>query len=606
MNTNQLKNNRFKEARPEDTIKKIQDILVSIGIETEELWFPESVIGTFSLRVNLKGTLIGSNGKGMTREFAKASAYAEFIERFQNNKLVSNAILATVMRRREKAPYFCKNEKFFSAEELTKENNAFIRYFCKRRGVDFEDKSAVIKFLQKYQKMDYNILKQKNQFLCIPFYSMKEGKEVYIPFFMANLHYGSNGMCAGNTKAEAIVQGLSEIIERMIQTEIVMECISLPNIPESYLEKYDYIYKMYSEVKKFCDGYTILIKDCSMGGKYSAAALVLIEKDTGKFGVKVGCHPDYCVALERLFTEATQGISLQCFAKKTEIDFYNEGVSTEINRMNGYKTADAKFPYQLLSDESDYKFCEPCSVEGKTNEQLLESMEKIFLDQGIDILIRDVSFLGFPSYQIIIPGYSELNNPNDMYFEAENTRFHVQPLIQNPELIQRRDCKYVISVVNYFKYNLLENSMKVLSGCFLGTGFPCAEIGMDQYYFLAMCHAYMGQFDKAAEFIEFVNQILARDAIKEKLVEYRSVEHYFKAMHIMGNHEKVMGYLQKMFRDEICKWIDDMFGNSDKILVKQFASVDLSSINPGEILQPDNKLFEFTSFESLYEKYINA
>ena len=74
----------YKDAIPQDTLTYISEILSDIGIEFCEHWFEESSIGTHSLRVTVKGTGIGTNGKGVTREFAKASAYAEFLERYQN------------------------------------------------------------------------------------------------------------------------------------------------------------------------------------------------------------------------------------------------------------------------------------------------------------------------------------------------------------------------------------------------------------------------------------------------------------------------------------------------------------------------------------------
>ena len=43
-----------------------------------------------------------------------------------------------------------------------------------------------------------------------------------------------------------------------------------------------------------------------MGGKYPVAALIILEKNTGKYGIKLGCHPDFGVAMERTFTEAAQ------------------------------------------------------------------------------------------------------------------------------------------------------------------------------------------------------------------------------------------------------------------------------------------------------------
>lgn len=600
-----LRENKFKEVSASQTVDKIKGILQHIGIETEESWFPVSSIGTYSLRLNVKGTIIGSNGKGMTREFAQASAYAEFIERLQNNKLQGNATLTTVLRNNKQGPFLYKNEKILDSATLAEESNAFIKMFARKRDIDPSNKGEVANLLLSVQKMDYNILNEKDRFLCNPYYSVKEDKMVYIPYFIANLHYGSNGMCAGNTRNEALVQGLSEVIERVVQTKIVMEQVELPDVPETYLEKYPSIYEMYQKIKE-SKKYSVILKDCSFGGKYPAVALILLEKDTGKFGVKVGCHPDYAIALERLFTEATQGISVERFARKTKFDFFNKGVSTALNLMNGHKTADALYPYQLFTLKSEYEFVEPSKLDGCSNEELFESMKKLLLDDGYDILIHDVSYLGFPSYQILVPGLSELINPEPVYFEAENTRFHVQPLLNQPKYITVENCKYVISVIKYFKYNLLENSMKNLSGFLSQEQFPAQDIGMDQYYYLAMCYAFLGEYALAAEEISIICLVIQRDSIQKNAVFYQCMEQYLKGMAVRKEHQEVMQYLRRLFNSDICDKVDEMMCEREKILIKQFLNVDVQGVIKNPQSQEADVAREYLVYQDICMKFKQA
>lgn len=48
----------------------------------------------------------------------------------------------------------------------------------------------------------------------------------------------------------------------------------------------------------------------------------MIEKNTGKFGFKLGAHPDYGIAMERCFTEAAQGRDIYEYAQRCLFDFY--------------------------------------------------------------------------------------------------------------------------------------------------------------------------------------------------------------------------------------------------------------------------------------------
>ena len=52
-------------------------------------------------------------------------------------------------------------------------------------------------------------------------------------------------MSAGNSPAEAIVQGLAEIVERFVQKKIIVEALQLPNVPDDVIKKYPYVYSMF-------------------------------------------------------------------------------------------------------------------------------------------------------------------------------------------------------------------------------------------------------------------------------------------------------------------------------------------------------------------------
>lgn len=597
-----MNNNNYKEELPAKTVEKLKKKLEEMKIEVVEDWSPESTIGTLSLRLNIKGTSIGSNGKGMTEQYARASAYAEFFERYQNMKMQGNSTLCNVLRNNKYEFQLFPDEKLLSAEELVKDNNAFIKMFLKQRKiVDFKDTKNAIDTLSRIQKMDYNLFLKKDKFLSMPFYSVNEHRVTYVPYFSANLHYGSNGMCAGNTPSEALVQGLSEVVERLVQTKIVMERVKLPDVSEEYLMKCPSIYNMYKIIRQLKD-YEVIIKDCSFGGKYSAVALVIVEKNTGKCGVKVGAHPDYSIAIERLFTEATQGLNLEHFAKKTVVDFYNNGVNTRTNLMNGFKTGDALYPYELLCEESEYEFVEPVEGSNMSNKEMLQSMINLFLDDGYDVLIHDVSYLGFPSYQVLVPGVSEMNYPEDNYFEAENTRFHIQQLLNNPKYINTDNCKYVISVINFYKHSLMDNTMTSLTGYFSNEEYPAKEVGLDQYYFLSMCYLMLGDYEAARKEMWLINTSIEQRNIPLN-IKYRCIEYYMAGMANIKDHNKVMRYIRKLFHEDISNEMEELFSDPHNILVKQYPTFDIQAVRVDGNKNEQLKAREYLIFEDILKKY---
>jgi len=56
----------YKDSSPDATVDRLLKILHECGIDTEEAWGDKSSVDTYSLRVAIKGTTIGTNGKGVT------------------------------------------------------------------------------------------------------------------------------------------------------------------------------------------------------------------------------------------------------------------------------------------------------------------------------------------------------------------------------------------------------------------------------------------------------------------------------------------------------------------------------------------------------------
>ena len=295
----ELQDRRYKETTPEETVKRIKKILNEIGIEVEEKWQKKSSVGTYALRVRIKGSDMGQNGKGMTKEFAMASGYAEFLERLQNGVFRFRKEKPT-----EELPFTnFPDEKNLTVEELMNEKNSIIENILNTNNYEKNTKEEKIKYIKEI--MNVGDEKQENgNIVSVPYYSVKYKNIQYIPCELFSYSFGTNGMCAGNSPEEALIEGLSEILERYVAIRILEEKLVLPEIPESYIENFPKVKKMVEKLKEK-DEYYFRLVDCSLGGKYPVAGLYIIQKNTGRFGFKLGAHPDYGVAMERCFTEET-------------------------------------------------------------------------------------------------------------------------------------------------------------------------------------------------------------------------------------------------------------------------------------------------------------
>lgn len=587
----------FKECPPEETVKKLKSILAEMDIETEEQFIQESSIGTYSMRVLFKGSNIGTNGKGVSREYCMASAYAELFERYQNDLL---EIWNNEQKEKNQYGFYrAYDEKILTTAEIISENNPFIRYYFKVRNMenaDFMDKVNAFNDIQRY---DYWLYQLDGKYVTIPFYSVRANKTVNMPYHTYIKYYGSNGMCAGNTSSEAIVQGLSEIFERVVSSRIFIEKPTLPDIPETYIKKFPLIDELYTKLKQNKE-YEYFLKDCSFGGLYPVAALIVVHKNTGAFGIKLGSHPNYGIAMERCFTEAAQGRDIYEYSQTSILDFYNTEVDSSKNICNSHKTGRAKWPYQVFGDHPTYKFIEMPDVSNDTNEDLMRKWINNITTEGYDVLIRDVSYLGFPSYHIIIPGLSELQNADDKLFRAHNTRLFTQKLLTHPEDISTYTIKYMLATFNYFKDIILENEIKEYfkAQSIEDNYFPGQEIGCDMLYMQAMCYAYLNEYNLATEMMCYIKDQYSRIIGEIKQANYyNALYYYFMGMDIINNHNQIMQYIAIFFDKEIVQKINEVFSQKITIFTKQYPKVDdsigLKNTFSNVIEKNRNKLFDY-------------
>lgn len=559
----ELQERRYKEVLPQKTVEKLKGLLKQLGIEVEEKWIDESSVGTYSLRVCVKGTNIGQNGKGMTKEFAMASGYAEFFERFQNGMFRFRLEKPT-----EELPFtYAPDEKTLSVEELMDKENSFLDNLVEANGHSEDTKQNQIKYIKHVLNQDTTLVEKEN-YLSLPYYSVKNSNITYVPERLFSYTCNSNGMCAGNSKEEALIEGLSEIFERYAGIEIFKRKLTLPEIPESYIEKFPKVKQMVEKLKKN-EKYYFRLVDCSFGGKYPVAGLYIIDKNTGKFGFKLGAHPDYGIAMERCFTEASQGRDIYEYAETCLFDFYAEEGNRERNFTEFIYGDFSAVPYQILGKKLDYEFAEMPDVSDLDNKEILRRMVKTILDEGKDILIRNVTSLGFPAYRIIVPGMSEISfDPTAKYFNIFAT---LQQLFSDFEKITKDNIKDVIKlmeiVVNEIGYTQLALLLSLKEDILL----PCASIGSEGKYLLGILYIIDGQYDKAAKILEDLNFLVENISQNQaEKIMVKAVYYYASAMDKLNSHKEAMYYIKLLFDEDMAKCIDESFKDRDKILQNHY------------------------------------
>lgn len=297
-------NCHYKERDPNETVKIISnffnkkklDIKVSVCIQSE--------IGTWSCGIQLfnknNDLILSTNGKGMTKEYALASGYAEMYERFCNNGLYYNfdyLIHNVLIQRRQIKNKFKYNinEKKGKLQDILLSDNNFKEYFVNNLKIDNKNMNNLLSLIVG------------NEPIVIPYKNIFNNSIKYYNPLLMNIMRGSGGMVAGNTLREAINQGLSELFEHHVcgylysyNKNFIFHYLDLSKIED------DNIQNLIKNIKLM--GNEVYLIDFSYNFKMPVIMCLLIDKENHKAHVNIGSFPVFEIAVERTLTEIYQGI----------------------------------------------------------------------------------------------------------------------------------------------------------------------------------------------------------------------------------------------------------------------------------------------------------
>lgn len=341
---------------------------------------------------------IGVNGKGMSARYAQASAYGEMMERLQNGALFPMRQRRYALEKGALVYHYAPDERYLSSREAAAECGDVVE------AMFHLPEGTAEAFLARTSETD--------RIPCVPFYSVRDGRSRLLPAELIWRTAGTNGMCAGNTPREAILQGLSEIAERYAIGLLYLENTPPPVIPESVFAGTEVLARL-EAVRK--NGLDFEIRDCSMGRGLPVVGLRLLRRD-GTFAFHLGADPSPVTALERCLTEMFQG-------SPSDIDRRYHGDTLGARPAQTAPQAEkagywGQFIQTIASGFGAWPDCicrQGAAFEGfrharsVSDEDDLDDMVRALGQLGASLFVRDNSYLGFPAYQLFIPGMSEVN-----------------------------------------------------------------------------------------------------------------------------------------------------------------------------------------------------
>lgn len=382
---------QFKDSSPTATVQHIQKILADNGIEVEEFWRQTCVPYCHSLAVRIVGTAFSVNGKGLTREFARASGYGELMERLQFAN-INTGYAQKMSDLSSNDPSQCRVD----LKTLLDSDRAWYEKISQRLYRYTGSTMSAEAILKRNADPDGTVP-------CSPVYCLTTGQKRYYPNTLRGRIYTTNGCAAGNSAEETLVQAISEIVERHHMLRIIHEGLVLPNIPEAELVKHSTAYEIITYLRQ--QGLRVIVKDCSFGTGFPVVCVCIVDPETGRYHTHLGAYPIFEIALERSLTESFQGYDIhhvarfENFLKQVKRSFTS--VSNEVTQGSWEKTPD------FFTGTPSFPYDPAVGFSGENNKALLRQCIDWFKSRDLDILVRDHSCLGFHTYQVIIPGYSE-------------------------------------------------------------------------------------------------------------------------------------------------------------------------------------------------------
>lgn len=561
---------KYKERSPKDTLDLITGKLDEAGIKVSEEWTDSGVQACHSMRLCIEGTQVGSNGKGTTPEFARASGYAEFMERLQNSLVYTGTLNSRLAE--STGFWLAQDEKLLSVREMAGMDNPYIDRYLDAVS-DMPDGMRLSREQALKRWAFGNAPGVGYDFIALPFFSLSKRQVYYMPYSILRSVYGSNGMCAGNTPEEALVQGLSEIFERYVNMKIIVDGIVPPEIPDEYLAQFPEPFAILQEIRQK-ENFRISVRDCSLGEGFPVVCTVLFNTAQQSYFIKFGAHPSFGVAFERTLTEILQGKTLNALKKELIFNWGDPSVAYRDNLVNIIKTGSGAYPTKLYYDEPSYAFTPFPAVTGKTNSDLLMEMCKKITDRGLDILVRDVSFMGFPSYFVLVPGFSEVYYYDDLRIKDRTTLDSVSHSLRNLHTASEQEIERVLRYMKFKKFSVFENTLKFLYGLPLQPSFGGSLY--PEKYLEALLNIRLSKYEDALKCVAEAIGLMERlhDREHSGLIFLRCLRDSVWARVDGADMQKAKALLAKFYEDEVLEKVTDLLSDTRTVLDKGFPAVN--------------------------------
>jgi ribosomal protein S12 methylthiotransferase accessory factor len=480
-----------KDLPLEQTIANMSSIMANLGMKIEIASWRNIVPNVWSLHIrDAHSPMCFTNGKGASKESALASALGEFIERLNCNFFYHGQFWGEEIANADFVHH--PDEKWFKPAFRDRLPKEILDDYCR----EIYNPDGELRGSHLYDTNSGNV---KRGICCLPFVRQSDGEVVYFPSNLIENLFLSNGMSAGNTIAEAQVQCLSEIFERAVKREILEGEMALPDVPQDVLAKYPHIVAGIKGLEE--QGFPVLVKDASMGGKYPVMCVTLMNPRTGGVFASFGAHPSFEVALERSLTELLQGRSFEGLNDLPKPTFQSNAVTEPNNFVEHFIDSSGLVSWRFFSAKANFEFVEwDFSSQGENaNVEEAATLFGILKDLGKEVYMAVYTELGAPACRILVPNYSEIYPVEDLIWDNTNKALLFREDILN---LHRLDDNKLAKLLERLEESDLDDYTDIVTliGIEFDDNTPWGQLTILELKLLI--HLALQQFEQAKDLVE--------------------------------------------------------------------------------------------------------
>ena len=398
---NRARNPFGKTDTPENTVRRIAGGFQRLGYEIH--YAPVTVTDRIHWsQIGIDAIGLQCQGKGMTAELARASAHAELAERFSGG-LFYQAFEERV-RFNMPALYSRQVDRFL--------NYAWLPGYVHAHQDDLQEEHLTIEALLANQphlraaEID-KIKVSRMAAHWVDGYSLIQEKSVKVPISFIAYINASNGMAAGNTLEEALIQAACEVFERYTQIQIIKPEKSVPTIDKETVSD-DRLRSMMAFYEK--QNVEVMLKDLSLEGLFPSIGALFINHNLrpGRLEHKTlvpGVSFNLNEALSRCLTEFMQG--------RSTLKAPSPGLDKPVSQRG--RVENLYLLFKCCISQKDISFLEQGSTVAYRDLRSHDIFAEIEAIKGIcraletDFIVLDLTHpvLQFPVVRVVVPGVSD-------------------------------------------------------------------------------------------------------------------------------------------------------------------------------------------------------